>query len=221
MQTEAHLRIKEGMASFKAFCSNTLTIRDDWMIERTLVLVKPDGVYRALTGRIITTFEDAGLKVVGIKMLKPDRKLVESHYIWDEAWAKGVWEKTTKDATEKGIKISEDYKQMGERIRSMLIDYVASKPIIVMAIEGNDAAAVVRKLVGATAPAKADPYSIRGRFATDSYDFADSQKRAVANLVHASEDSNIAEWEIAVWFRKEEMVDYKRIDEDAMFLEAH
>ncbi|MEM0149743.1 MAG: nucleoside-diphosphate kinase [Candidatus Micrarchaeaceae archaeon] len=188
------------------------------MIERTLILVKPDGVYRALIGKIITTFEDAGLKVVGIKMLKPSRKLVEAHYIWDEAWAKGVWEKTTKNATEKGIKITENYEQMGKRIRGMLIDYVAEKPVIAAVIEGNEAAAVVRKLVGATAPAKADPYSIRGRFSVDSYDLADSQKRAVANLVHASEDSKIAEREIAVWFKKEELVDYERADEDSMFL---
>ncbi|MEM3020187.1 MAG: nucleoside-diphosphate kinase [Candidatus Micrarchaeaceae archaeon] len=187
------------------------------MMERTLVLIKPDGVYRALIGRIITTFEDAGLKVVGIKMVKPDRKLIEQHYIWDEAWAKNVWEKSAKDAAEKGAKMSEDWKQMGERIRKQLIEYILTGPVVAAVIEGNEAAAVVRKLVGATSPVRADPYSIRGRFSTDSYSFADSHHRAVVNLVHASEDSKTAEREISVWFKKEELVDYKRADEGVMF----
>jgi nucleoside-diphosphate kinase len=188
------------------------------MMERTLVLIKPDGVYRALIGKVIATFEDAGLRVTGIKMLMPSRDLVERHYVWDEGWAKNVWEKASKVAEERGEAVKEDYMQMGKRIRNNLIDYILTGPVVAMVMEGNEAAGIVRKLTGATSPAKADPYSIRGRFCIDSYDLADSQGRAVANILHASENGKIAENEIPVWFAKSEIVEYKRADEAAMFL---
>ena len=193
--------------------------RGNCMIERTLVLVKPDGIYRALVGKIISTFEDAGLKIVGVKMLRPTKELVEKHYIWDEAWAKNVWEKTAKAAEEKGLKPSENYVEMGQRIRNLLIKYIVSKPVIAMVVEGNEAISIVRKLVGATSPSRADPGSIRGKYSSDSYDMGDSKKRAVKNLIHASEDKVTAEREIQVWFTKEELIDYGRADEAAQYEE--
>ena len=187
------------------------------MIERTLLLVKPDGVYRALIGKIISQMEDAGLKVAAIKMVYPDEKLAGKHYIYDEKWLTSVGTKTHSSYKEKGIMLKETPLQIGERVRGYLITLLTSGPIVAMVIEGNEAIPVVRKLIGATEPKKADPYSVRGRFSSDSYDLAEDNKRAILNLVHASEDKKTAATEIAVWFKKSEIVGYKRADESRMY----
>lgn len=187
------------------------------MIERTLVLIKPDGVQRALIGKIISTFEDAGLKIVAMKMVSPSREQVMDHYAADENWLRSVGEKSIKGAKERGEEINEDPIKIGMRIRDYLVNYLAGNPVVAMVVEGNNAIEEVRKLVGATQPLKADPSTIRGKYSSDSYDLADSQKRAVRNLVHASEDKASAEREIKVWFKDEEILSYKRADETVQF----
>ncbi len=187
------------------------------MQEKTLVLVKPDGVYRALVGKIISRFEDAGLKIVAIKMLKPSKELVGQHYADDKEWLESVGKKTKGSYEEKGINVDETPLQIGQRIRKQLIDYLTSGPVIAMAIEGPDAISVVRKITGGTEPRKADPFTIRGMYSTDSYALADSLKRPVKNLIHASEDAKTAERELNLWFRKDEISEYKRADEEAIY----
>ena len=187
------------------------------MIERTLLLVKPDGVYRALIGKVISQMEDSGLKVVAIKMVMPDKKLAGEHYVYDVDWLMSVGTKTHSSYKEKGIILKETPMQIGERVRGYLISLLTSGPIVAMVLEGNEAIPIVRKLIGATEPKKADPYSIRGRFSSDSYDLAEEKKRAILNLVHASEDKKTAAKEIAVWFKKSEIVGYKRSDEAVMY----
>ena len=187
------------------------------MMERTLVLVKPDGVYRGLVGKIITAFEDAGLKIVGLKLVMPAKEFAAQHYPADQSWYQSLWEKTKKAAEEKGEPFTETPEQVGERVRGFLVDYLANKPVVAMVVEGNNAIDNVRKIVGATSPSKADPSSIRGKYATDSYDLADSQHRAVRNLVHASDRKETAQREISLWFKEGELISYKRSDEEAMF----
>jgi nucleoside-diphosphate kinase len=189
------------------------------MDERTLVLIKPDGVERALIGKIIATFEDAGLRVIALKMIKATREQVEKHYAADEKWLRSVGEKSLQAKKERGEPITEDPIQAGMRIRDWLVNYLTEGPIVAMVVAGNNAIEVVRKLVGSTQPIKADPSTIRGKFASDSYDLADSQHRSVRNLVHASEDKENAEREIKVWFSENEILDYKRADSFAMFHE--
>jgi nucleoside-diphosphate kinase len=187
------------------------------MIERTLVLVKPDGVYRALIGKVTAAFEDAGLKVVGIKMLKPERSVIDKHYVADEAYLKSIGAKTISSYKKRGVDIKESELEIGKRIRGYLFDYVAGKPVVAMVIEGNEAVANVKKIAGATSPTDADRSSIRGRYASDSYDLADSKKRAIKNMLHVSGDKADAAREVKLWFKESELVEYKRVDESLLY----
>lgn len=187
------------------------------MIEKTLLLVKPDGVERALIGRIISKLEECGLKVVAMKMLMASKALAGIHYIDDKDWVENLGNKAFTSYKEKGIPIKETATQMGMRVRGYLIDYISSGPIVAMVFEGNEAISITRKLVGSTAPSKADPSTIRGIYSSDSYDLADAKKRPIRNLVHASEDQKTAEREIKVWFKPGEILKYKRADETLMY----
>ena len=188
------------------------------MIERTLVLIKPDGVYRSIIGKIISVIEDTGLKIVATKMAMPDRALAEKHYVPDENWMREIGTKTKSTYKDQGIDNSEDPVEIGRRVWMQLIDYLSSGPVAAMVVEGNDAVFIVRKLTGATEPRKADPGSIRGRFSSDSYSLADGEKRAVKNLIHASDSVENANREINVWFDGSDIVKYKRSDEAAQYL---
>lgn len=187
------------------------------MIDRTLVIVKPDGVYRSLTGKIVSSLEDAGLKLIAAKMVSPNEELAGKHYVADEVWLKNVGEKAIASYKEKGVKVNETPRGIGMRIRQYLLDYFTSGPVMAMVFEGNEAIFITRKILGPTEPRKADPSTIRGKYSSDSYDLADTAKRAVKNLVHMSEDREIAAKEIALWFKKSEISSYKRTDEDMMY----
>ena len=155
-------------------------------IQKTLVLIKPDGVQRALIGKIITRFEDAGLKIVAMKMSWVDKKFAEEHYI--------------------DIKTRYD-----QRILDSLTEYLREGPVIAMIIEGVEAIAVVRKLCGSTYPNEAAPGTIRGDFAHISKNYANANNKKVGNLIHASANDKDAEREIALWFTKKEMHSYKTV----------
>lgn len=187
------------------------------MIDRTLVIVKPDGVYRSLTGKIITSLEDAGLKMIAAKMVSPDADLAGRHYVADEKWLQSVGEKAISSYKEKGVSVTESPREIGMRIRQYLLDYFTSGPVLAMVFEGNEAVFITRKILGPTEPRKADPSTIRGKYSSDSYDLADMAKRAVKNLVHMSEDRDTAKNEIALWFTEKEISSYKRTDEDMMY----
>ncbi|MDE1822913.1 MAG: nucleoside-diphosphate kinase [Candidatus Micrarchaeota archaeon] len=186
-------------------------------MERTLILVKPDGVERALIGKVISKYEDAGLKVIGVKMLKPKKETVEKHYADDETWLLSVGRKAKQSYVEKGMKVDETEREIGMRIRSLLMKEITRGPIVAIVFEGNSASEVARKIGGGTEPRKADPSSIRGMYASDSYDLADASKRPVRNILHISENKEIAEKEIKIWFSDSELNDYKRADEEAMY----
>ncbi len=187
------------------------------MIERTLVLVKPDGVYRALIGNTIAAFEDAGMKVVAMKMLKPDRSIIDKHYVADEEYLKSIGIKTINSYKKRGIEMKETELQIGQRIRGYLFDYLVGKPVVAMVIEGNEAVANVKKITGATSPTDADPSSLRGRYCSDSYDLADNKKRAVKNVIHVSGDKKDAAREVPLWFTESEFIEYKRTDESMQY----
>jgi len=205
-----------GLRSFLLQYAHYILIRDS-MIERTLVLVKPDGVYRALIGKVTAAFEDAGLKVVGIKMLKPERSVIDKHYVADEAYLKSIGAKTISSYKKRGVDIKESELEIGKRIRSYLFDYLTNKPVVAMVIEGNEAVANVKKITGATSPTDADRSTIRGRYSSDSYDLADSKKRAIKNMLHVSGDKSEAEREVKLWFKDSELVEYKRADESMLY----
>lgn len=188
------------------------------MNERSLILVKPDGVVRGLSGSIIDKIEKTGLKLVAIKMVVPDKKLVERHYPWDMKWAQNIWDKTTKAYAAKGVKVKDkDAEAMGRRIRNDIMSYLVGKPVVAMVFEGNDAVLSIRKITGATSPHLADPGSVRGMYSTDSYDLADAEHRSTICLMHASDSVETANREIPVWFTNDEIIKYKRVDEDLIY----
>jgi nucleoside-diphosphate kinase len=141
------------------------------VIERSLVLVKPDGVQRLLVGRVLSRFEERGLKLVGLKLLTVSRELAERHYAVHR-----------------------------ERpFFARLVAFITAGPLVAVAVEGPDAVAVVRAMVGATRPSEAAPGTIRGDFALE----------VGQNLIHASDGSETAAAEIALWF-PEGVVEYSR-----------
>ena len=180
--------------------------------ERTLVLIKPDGVSRSLIGKIISRFEDTGLKIVGMKMLWADKKQALKHYPLDEEWAKNVFEKTKKVYDKEGKKLNyKDHIEMGKTIQSWLTAFLSEGPIISLVIEGPHAVELARKIVGSTEPRQASPGTIRGDFASiESYLVADDKKRVLRNLIHASDTLENAKKEVKVWFKEEEIYNYQK-----------
>ncbi len=181
------------------------------MIERTLAIVKPDGVQRGLLGEILSRFERAGLKVVGMKMVWPEAELVGRHYPDDEDYLRSVGEKALAGARERGVEIKETALEIGRRVREANIRYISTGPVLALALEGNTAVQTVRNLVGGTNPLSADVGSIRGDLTIDDFSQADSEGRSVRNLMHASGDAREAEREVALWFSDQELFQYQTV----------
>jgi nucleoside-diphosphate kinase len=159
------------------------------MIQKSLILLKPDSVQRGISGRIIQRFEDAGLKMIAAKMFKADKELADKHYY---------------DLGER----------RGPEVKKRMMNLLVNGPVLALVFEGVEAVEVVRKLVGGTEPKTALPGTIRGDFAHLSYSYADAKDKAVTNLIHASGNIKEAEQEIALWFKKEELHDYKLSHEE-------
>lgn len=180
-------------------------------IERTLVIIKPDGVQRMLVGEIVGRFERAGLKMVGMKMVWPSKKLVGQHYADDPAYFQSVWVKAKKGAEERGEEMKETAQQLGKRVREANMRYMSSGPVIALVLEGNAAILNVRTIIGGTNPLTADIGSIRGDLTIDDFGAADTEGRAVRNLMHASSEPEEAKREIALWFSKDELNNYQTV----------
>lgn len=201
-----------------------MAIKTNPAFERTLVLVKSDGVQRGLIGEVIGRMEKRGLKVIGLKMVKPTIEHLDEHYPKDETWITRLGEKGFAVFDEYGIDPKEymgtnDKKEAGTMVRKWLIDYLMEAPVVALIIEGVHAVDMVRKIAGTTLPSKADIGTIRGDFSVDSPASANLEGRAIKNIVHASENKEEAEHEIAHWFSAEEIFEYKRSDHVVMFNE--
>ena len=191
-------------------------------MERTVILIKPDGVQRGLIGEIISRFEKVGLKLIALKMVHVDKSHVRKHYSSDRTeWLSQIGEKTLKAYREFGTDPDEflgtiNPLEIGKMINRWNIDYLTSGPLVAILLEGNHAISVVRKMVGFTHPDLADAGTIRGMYSVDSTDLANEKKRAARNLVHASGNAEEAKFEEELWFHKAEIHSYKRSDEEAM-----
>ncbi len=161
------------------------------MIERSLVVLKPDAVKRGLMGRILSRFEDAGLKVVGAKMVLVDEHFGNKHY-----------EEIGKLASRRG-----------ETVLKVMLKFMTSGPVFAVCVEGVNAVDNVRKIVGGTEPKSALPGTIRGDFSHVSFAHADKEGKAIENLIHASGSTEEAKQEIALWFKPEELHSYKTVHE--------
>jgi nucleoside-diphosphate kinase len=190
--------------------------------EKTVVLVKPDGVKRGLVGEITSRIERRGLKIIALEMIWATKEQMDDSYPKDDKWLIRLGEKTKANYEKYGYNIkkelgTDDNMKIGKMIREWLIEYMTSGPLIKMIVKGIHAVDMMRKLVGDTLPAAAEMGTIRGDFSVDSSAAANRSKRAVHNIVHASETIDEAKHEIEFWFSPEEIHDYKRAEEDIMF----
>lgn len=191
--------------------------------ERTVILVKPDGVMRGLVGEIISRFERAGLKIVAMKMVWVDKDHAGKHYPDSRTeFLKGMGEKTLatyekygKDPHEElGTK---DPLEIGRMVNSWNMEFLTSGPVVAILLEGLHAIDNVRMIAGNTLPTFAEPGTIRGDYSIDSPALANATRRAVRNLIHASGNTEEAKYEQELWFHEVDIHDYTRADEDAMF----
>ncbi|MBC7109906.1 MAG: nucleoside-diphosphate kinase [Archaeoglobi archaeon] len=148
-------------------------------MERTFLMIKPDGVQRGLIGEIIKRIECKGLKIVAMKMMRVSRELAEKHY--------------------------EEHR--GKPFYESLVSYITSSPVVAMVLEGKNAVQVVRRMIGATDPFEASPGTIRGDFGME----------IGRNVVHAADSHKSAEREISLYFSEEEILEYRRIDEEWLY----
>ena len=186
--------------------------------ERTLVIIKPDGVQRSLVGEIIKRYERIGMKLIGMKMLIANEEQVEKHYTLDPGWRMANGQKTIKSYKEKGLTPpTEDPMEASGRTLEKLKKYITSGPVIAMIWQGAHAVTICRKVTGGTEPLTSDVGTIRGDFVLDSYQMSDDDGRAVRNLIHASGSPAEAEMEIAHWFSPEEIYKYRLIQDEILY----
>lgn len=185
------------------------------MIERSLVLLKPDAVQRGLMGKIITRFEDAGLKIIGMKMVKVDAELAKKHY--KDMLIPIVGNKTKTDWDKMGVVCTDEVEEIGKMIIEKTREFLMSAPVVAIVMEGVNAVEVIRKIVGSTGPKDALPGTIRGDFSHLSLGYASMQHKGAANMIHASGNLEEAKEEISLWFDDSELYEYKTVHEVHIF----
>ncbi len=165
------------------------------MVQRTLILIKPDAMEKNLADEIIRRYEVGGLKVVERKEMTAPMDIIEKHYPMDPNYLKSIGEKTI--AAGQAVKSAED---QGRKVVSWLRKFITSGPIIALVLEGEDAVKMARKITGFTDPATAEKGTIRGDLGTDNILDANREERPVYNLIHASGSEEEAKKEINLWF---------------------
>ncbi len=165
------------------------------MLQRTLIIIKPDGVQGGFTEEIIKRYEAVGLKVVKRKDMTAPLEIVEKHYPMESAYLKSIGEKTI--AAGQAVKSAED---QGRKVVTWLRKFITSGPVVAMILGGENAVTVARKTTGFTDPATAEKGTIRGDLGTDNILDANRDERPVYNLIHASASAEEAEKEIKLWF---------------------
>ena len=156
------------------------------LIQRTLILFKPDAVQRGIVGEILTRFERVGLKIIGTKMIFPNKEHYHKHY-------EGIGKMVTR---------------RGEKAFDMALEFMTQGPVIAMVLEGVESVELVRKLVGGTEPKAALPGTIRGDYSHMSFGYADEHNVGIPNLIHASGSVEEAKQEIEHWFADHVIYDY-------------
>ena len=186
------------------------------MIERTLVLVKPDGVKRALVGEIVSRLERVGLKIVAMKMVYVDREFALKHYPVTYEWYNKVGNNTLDDSKKYGVSAKEvigtdEPVEIGKKVHKWNVDFLTSGPIVAIVLEGYHSIEVARKIAGTTVPNLAIPGTIRGDLSNHSALSANVENKAIPNLIHTSGNKEEAKREIDLWFKPEELHTYKNI----------
>lgn len=185
--------------------------------ERTLVIIKPDGVQRSLIGEIISRFERTGLKFTAFKFLVATPEQCTTHYNKDDEWFLRKGAGIVEDLKAHGLPVEKEAIEYGRDIISMNIRFMTAGPVLAFVLEGNQAVTIVKKLVGSTEPSTSDVGTIRGDLTVDSYGHSAYQNRAVRNLVHCSDAPSEAEREIKIWFDESELLSYTTAEERILY----
>jgi len=190
--------------------------------EKTVFIIKPDGVKRGLVGEILSRFEKRGLKIIALNMVSASKEEIDNHYPKDEVWIKRLGEKSLANYQQYGVDPKEklgtdDPFEIGKMLRKWVVEYMTSGPVVKGVISGVHAIDMVRKICGNTLPNLADMGTIRGDFSVDSAVSANLNKRSIRNIIHASENEREFKNEVELWFKEKEIHDYKRAEEDIMF----
>lgn len=187
--------------------------------ERTLVIIKPDGVQRTLIGEIIKRYEQVGFKLQAMKLLVPTAEQATKHYmVGGEEWLETVGTKAAAAYEKKGMKSPyATPRENGLAILASNAKYLSAGPVIAMVWQGAHAIEVIRKITGGTEPRSSDVGTIRGDYMLDSYMMADTDGRSIRNLIHASGSVEDAQKEIAVWFDEKEIFDYRLLQEQILY----
>jgi len=177
----------------------------------SVVLIKPDGIKKGLIGEITTRFEKIGLRPIACKLVMVEADMAIKHYGGgNEKWFESVGKKLLEFYKENGKDPIEEIgtmevKEIGKLVQKWNVDYLAEGPILAMIWQGPHAVEIIRKIIGPTYPQTAPPGTIRGDFSYDSPLLADTNLRAVHNLVHASGSPEEAKFERQLWFKEDEI----------------
>ncbi|MBI2120514.1 MAG: nucleoside-diphosphate kinase [Parcubacteria group bacterium] len=185
--------------------------------EKTFVLLKPDAVERSLVGEVIRRIERTGLKLVALKVMLATREQAVKHYNKDDKWCEEKGARTVKNLELAGKTPEKPAIEYGRDIVNGLADFMTCGPVVAMVWQGNAAAGIVKKLVGGTEPLTSDVGTIRGDFTIDSYDMANVDARAVRNLIHCSDTPEEASREMQIWFKDDEILNYRLINEEILY----
>ena len=187
--------------------------------EKTFAMIKPDGVRKGLIGEVIKRFEQRGLKIVAVEMFQPTEDALDNHYPKNKEWVDRLGTNTVSTYEKYGYDLIADFgtndnAKIGPEVRKWLVQFMKTAPLVKMVIQGVHAVDVVRKVAGETMPYKAAVGTIRGDFSIDSPIWANTDKRAIMNVVHCSETPEEALHEIKHWFGDSPVYKYKRFGVD-------
>ena len=190
--------------------------------EKTVFIIKPDGVKRGLVGEILSRFEKRGLKIISLDMILANKEEIDSHYPKDEIWIKRLGEKSMSNYRQYSVDPKDklgtnDPFEIGQMIRKWVVEYMTSGPVVKGMVSGVHAVDMVRKICGNSLPNLAEMGTVRGDYSVDSAISANLNKRSIRNIIHASENAREVESELKLWFKEKEIHDYKRAEEDIMF----
>lgn len=186
--------------------------------EKTFVIVKPDGVQRSLIGEIVRRIERTGLKLVALKFAVPTEDQLWKHYNKDDAWFLKKGQSIIDNKTKIGLPVEKEAIDYGKDIIKAIIKYMTAGPVVMMIWEGNQAAAVVKKIVGGTEPTTSDVGTIRGDYTIDSYHMSDFDgSRAIRNLIHCTDNASESDYEIPIWFKPEEIISYRLVQDEILY----
>ena len=185
--------------------------------ERTLVILKPDAVQRGLIGETIRRIENTGLKLIALKISSATEDQLWKHYNKDEAWFIQKGGRIVEERKAAGMPVDKEALEYGRDIIRALVKFMSAGPVVPMIWEGNQAAGIVKKIVGSTEPLSSDAGTIRGDYTLDSYELASRDERAVRNLIHCSDPAEDALREIPLWFSEEEILKYRLIAEQILY----